>query len=146
MKAVVTRVSSGKVVVADRIVAAIKNGLAIFVGLEKGDTIAALTEIADKIANLRIFEDADGKLQFSVKDKNSEVLCVSNFTLSADLSSGRRPSFDRAMPKAEAQKTFEDFCVLLRAQGLVVRTGEFGARMDIDLVMDGPVNIIVDRR
>jgi D-tyrosyl-tRNA(Tyr) deacylase len=141
MKAVVIRVNKTEVLVDGGVVSSIGKGMTVLVGLEKGDDKNALEEMAQKIVNLRIFEDDDGKLNYSVKDKNYAICCVSNFTLCANTSKGRRPSFEMSMPKEEANKFFEDFLVLLRARNIEVKTGAFGEHMDIRMEMDGPVNI-----
>ena len=99
--------------------------------------------MAQKVVNLRVFSDAQGKMNYSVKDKNYKILCISNFTLCANTDKGRRPSFEKAMPKDAANKPFEDFITLLRAREIEVKQGVFGEHMDIRLDLDGPVNIMV---
>ncbi|MEM7816977.1 MAG: D-aminoacyl-tRNA deacylase [Candidatus Aenigmatarchaeota archaeon] len=144
MKALVVKIKKGEVYLKEKIVSAINKGIAVFVGIEKNDNNFILNEMAEKISNLRIFEDESGKLNYSVKEKKYEVLCISNFTLCANLEKGRRPSFEKAMPKEEANKIFSDFILLLKGKGLEVKTGVFGEYMDIRLQLDGPVNIFLE--
>ena len=144
MKALVVRVNRAEVLVADEVFSSIEKGIALFVGIEKDDDDSLLENMAEKIVNLRIFENEEGKLDYSVKDKNYPILCISNFTLSAHTEKGRRPSFEKAMPKGEANKLFENFILLLKARGIDIQTGAFGEHMDIRLDLDGPVNIILE--
>ena len=146
MKALVVRISKGEVLVEGKIVSSVKRGIALFAGIEKNDTDSELIAMADKVTNLRIFEDESGKMNYSVKDKRYQILCISNFTLCANTQKGRRPSFEQAMPLAEANKLFDDFVLVLRSKGLDVKVGIFGAHMDIDLELDGPVNIVIDSK
>jgi D-tyrosyl-tRNA(Tyr) deacylase len=143
MKLLVTRVNSAKVVVGGKVIGSIGFGLVVFVGIEKNDTRELFYAIAEKIVHLRIFDDEEGKFNYSLHDKNYPVLCVSNFTLCAATGKGRRPSFDSAMDKALAEQLFPDFVEALREKGLAVEIGSFGAHMDIDLNLNGPVNIIL---
>jgi len=142
MKVLVVRVNKANVVIEGEVISSIGKGLAVFAGVEKGDDRPALIETAKKIANLRIFENEQGKMHYSVKDKSYSILCVSNFTLCANTQKGRRPSFEQADAPDKANKLFEDFVSILKAQGLEVKTGVFGRHMDIQLDMDGPVNIV----
>ncbi|UCD15267.1 MAG: D-tyrosyl-tRNA(Tyr) deacylase [Candidatus Omnitrophota bacterium] len=144
MKALVTRVSEAEIIVNNTVISAVKEGVVVFLGVEKGDQDAQALNIAKKIANLRIFENEEGKLHYSVKEKGYEVLCISNFTLCAKIDKGRRPSFEQSMVKEEADKLFDNFTLLLEGQGLKVKKGVFGEHMDIKLNMDGPVNIIIE--
>jgi len=144
MKALVVRISKGKVLVEGKTVSSIEKGIALFAGIEKEDSPASLEEIAQKVVNLRIFENEEGKMHYCLKDKNYEILCISNFTLCANTQKGRRPSFEKSMPKEEADKMFEDFLLLLRSRGLKVQGGVFGSHMDIQLELDGPVNIVLE--
>jgi len=144
MKVLVVRVHKGEVFVEDKRLSAIDRGLVIFVSLEKGDSSARLDEMAERVINLRIFENQEAKMHNSLKDKNHELLCISNFTLSANTSKGRRPSFEDALGFQEAGKLFADFVSILKSKGVVIQTGAFGKHMDINLALDGPVNILLD--
>ena len=144
MKVLVVRVHKGEVFIEDKKLSAIDRGLAIFVSLEKGDGRSKLNEMAERVLNLRIFENQEGKLHYSLKDKSYELLCVSNFTLSANTGKGRRPSFEDALGPQEANKLFTDFVTILKSKGIVIQTGAFGKHMDINLTLDGPVNILLN--
>ena len=143
IKVLVTRVNKAGVSANGKLVSSIAKGIAVFVGLQKGDSAANLAPMAQKIVNLRIFEDDQGRMNYCVKDGDYQILCVSNFTLCANTDKGRRPSFENSMPKQEADKLFSDFLLVLGASGLAVQSGAFGDHMDIDLDLDGPVNIIL---
>ena len=151
MRAVVQRVTSARVIVDTRLVGEIGQGLLVFVGVEKGDGAADVSYIASKVRDLRIFED-DGdesgrkRMNRSVVDIAGGVLVVSQFTLSADVRRGRRPSFDSAAPPDEARRLYEDVVRELRTAGLLVATGEFQAMMRVQLENDGPVTILIDSR
>ncbi len=144
MKVLAARVKSGNITIEEEAISSIGRGVAIFVGIEKSDTQDLLPVMAEKVVNLRIFEDEDGKLSFSVKDRGYSVLCVPNFTLCASTDKGRRPSFENSMPYAEAEKLFDDFILILKSYGVNIEEGLFGAYMDINLDIDGPVNILLD--
>lgn len=146
MRAVIQRVSSARVLVDQRIVGEIGNGLLVFAGVEQGDVSDDLKYIAGKVRDLRIFEDAGGKMNLSVSEAGGAVLAVSQFTLCGDCRRGRRPSFDAAAPPAIAKPLYEDLLERLRAFGLKVETGEFQAHMNVELVNDGPVTILLDSR
>ena len=146
MKALVARINKGSVVVEGQTVSSVGKGLAVFVGVEKGDDYAALEDIAYKIVHMRLFENEEGKLDYSVHDKKYQILCISNFTLCANTDKGRRPSFEQSMLKEEADKLFNDFVLFLKARDIDVQTGVFGEHMDINLDFDGPVNIILDSK
>jgi D-tyrosyl-tRNA(Tyr) deacylase len=146
MRAVLQRVSSARVLVDGRMVGAIGKGLLVFVGVEQGDVSDDITYIAGKIRDLRIFEDAAGKMNVSVGEAGGAVLTVSQFTLCGDCRRGRRPSFDDAAPPTVAKPLYEDLIRGLRALDLEVETGEFQAHMDVDLVNDGPVTLLLDSR
>jgi len=143
MKVLVTRIKKGKVSVAGKTVDEVGRGLAVFAGIEKTDTDQVLAKMADKVANLRIFADDQGRFHYSVSDLGLQILCISNFTLCADTEKGRRPSFDKAMSQDKADVLFEKFVSLLCSKKIDARNGVFGADMDIDLEMDGPVNIVL---
>jgi D-tyrosyl-tRNA(Tyr) deacylase len=144
MKAVLQRVTRAAVHVGDEAVGTIERGLLVLVGVAQGDGEADAETLAEKVATLRVFEDDSGKMNRSVSDVEGSVLAVSQFTLLADTSRGRRPSFTGAMPPAEAATLFECFCRALRARRLAVETGRFGASMQVELVNDGPVTILLD--
>ena len=144
MRVVIQRVQEASVTVEGEVVGAIGRGLVILVGVTHGDAEEDARFLAQKIATLRIFEDAAGKFNLSALDIGAEALVVSQFTLYADTRRGRRPDFiDAARPEA-AEPLIERFVGLLREQGLTVATGQFRAKMIVRLVNDGPVTIIVD--
>jgi len=149
MRAVVQRVTSAAVTVDDRIVGEIDRGLLVFVGVERGDGPNDVEYIANKIHDLRVFEDrteASRHLNRSVADVNGAVLVVSQFTLAADCRKGRRPSFDDAELPAIAERLYENVVSELRKTGLPVATGTFQATMRVSLVNDGPVTLLLDSR
>jgi D-tyrosyl-tRNA(Tyr) deacylase len=144
MRVVLQRVSRASVVVDEVSVAAIGSGLLLLVGVEEGDDTAVAQRLAQKCAEMRIFSDDEGKFNRSLIDVRGEALVVSQFTLLADVSKGRRPSFVRAALPEIAEPVVEAFAESLRALGVATQTGRFGAHMDVDLVNDGPVTIVVD--
>jgi D-tyrosyl-tRNA(Tyr) deacylase len=144
MKAVVQRVSLANVTVGNQQIAAIGRGLLVLVGVGRGDSVEDANWLADKIVRLRIFEDDADKMNLSALDVRGEVLAVSQFTLSADCTRGRRPSFDTAAPPVEAELLFNDFVAAVRREGLTVATGKFGAHMAVGLINDGPVSFILE--
>src|SRR5258705_1539300 len=146
MRAVIQRVSSARVRVGRRIVGKIGSGLLVLAGVEQDDGAADVEYIAAKIQNLRIFEDAEGKMNLSVADTSGAVLVVSQFTLCGDCRKGRRPSFDAAAAPPVAKPIFEDLVRVLRTANRHVETGEFGAHMQVQLMNNGPVTILLDSR
>jgi D-aminoacyl-tRNA deacylase len=122
----------------------IGRGLCILLGVARGDGEEVAERLAGKIARLRVFPDDEGRFDRSVLDVGGAALVVSQFTLLSDTAKGNRPSFAAAAPPAEAEPLYERFCDELRAQGVPVETGEFGARMKLDLVNDGPVTILLE--
>ena len=144
MRAVVQRVSEAGVTVEGRVTGAIGKGLLVLVGIGHDDTEETARALAAKIARLRIFQDAEGKMNLSVQDVGGGVLAVSQFTLVADTRKGNRPSFTDAAPPETANRLYEVFCAALAGLGLPVARGIFGAHMDIRLTNDGPVTIILD--
>jgi D-tyrosyl-tRNA(Tyr) deacylase len=143
MRAVVQRVRQASVTIGeDR--RAIGAGLVVLLGVRHGDAEADAKYLAEKIVNLRIFEDAGGKFNLSVKDIGGSVLAVSNFTLYGDCRKGRRPSFTDAAPPEAAQQLYEKFVEFLQAEGVPVQTGVFQAKMRVSLDNDGPVTMLLD--
>ena len=150
MRAVIQRVSSARVTVDSEIVGEIGKGILLLAGCEREDTTKDFEWIANKVANLRLFEsedsDAAGHFEHSLLEIKGEILAVSQFTLLGDARKGRRPSFSKAMPVAEAGPAFEDFIEILKSTGLKVETGVFQAMMDVELVNQGPVTLVIDSR
>ena len=144
MKAVIQRVSRAEVSVAAEPVGRIGHGLCVFLGIGKNDGESNADHLAEKIKNLRIFEDENGKMNRSVEEVREEILVVSQFTLYGDCRKGNRPSFSDAAPPDEAEKLYEYFLRRLRGAGLIVATGQFKARMEVALTNDGPVTFIVE--
>jgi D-aminoacyl-tRNA deacylase len=145
MRAVVQRVRRARVLVDEEVVGEIGIGLLILLGVSRSDTRVHATWLADKIVSLRIFEDAEGKMNLGVLDVHGGVLVVSQFTLYGDCAKGRRPSFIAAAPPETAIPLYETFIEAIRLQGIPTATGRFGAMMQVELVNDGPVTLIVDR-
>jgi D-tyrosyl-tRNA(Tyr) deacylase len=141
MRVVVQRVSRARVRVASEIVGEIGRGLVILIGIARGDDEAAAERLAGKLARMRIFEGESGRFELSLLDAGGSALVISQFTLLADAAKGTRPSFSRAAPPEEAEPLYDAFCQSLRALGIEVETGVFGARMDVELVNDGPVTL-----
>ncbi|MCR5261102.1 MAG: D-tyrosyl-tRNA(Tyr) deacylase [Candidatus Gastranaerophilales bacterium] len=144
MKAVIQRVKSASVTIDNELYSSIGQGLLVLYGVEKGDVEENSRYLCDKILKLRIFEDENGKMNLSVKDVQGEILVVSQFTLAGDTRKGTRPSFDTAMPPKEANEMYENFVSMMKESGLTVKTGVFGAMMDVALVNDGPVTFILN--
>ncbi|MCM8787513.1 MAG: D-aminoacyl-tRNA deacylase [Candidatus Omnitrophica bacterium] len=144
MRAVLIRVEEAVVYIKDEVFSKIEKGLVIFVGFRRTDTDVCLANMAEKILNLRVFENEAKKLDYSVKDKSYAILCIPNFTLYANTQKGRRPSFEDAMPRQEAFRLFKNFILLLKSKQLKVSEGAFGEHMQIKLVADGPLNIILE--
>ena len=146
MRIVLQRVKNASVTVGGERISGIGAGLLLLVGVAQGDGEAEAEWLAEKVAGLRIFNDQEGKMNLSVRDVGGEILAVSQFTLLADTRKGKRPSFVRAAPPEEAESLFDYFCERLRAAVVgPVKTGVFGAKMDVALVNDGPVTIVLER-
>lgn len=145
MRIVLQRVSQASVSVADRQIAKIGNGLVLLVGVSPTDQQEQARYLAEKIANLRIFEDGTGKMNHSLLDVGGEAIVVSQFTLFADTRKGRRPSFTGAAQPQIAEPLVEKFAELLAQLGVPVQSGQFGAHMLVEIVNDGPVTIILER-
>ena len=144
MRAVVQRVSRAKVTVEGRVTGEIGAGLMILLGVGRQDTAAVAVSLAEKCANLRVFEDDQGKMNWSLLDVKGSALVVSQFTLYGDARGQRRPSFISAAPPEQAKALYEDFCEALRKLGVSVATGVFQAMMSVELVNEGPVTILLD--
>jgi D-tyrosyl-tRNA(Tyr) deacylase len=144
MRAVVQRVRQARVVVGEEVVGEIGRGLLVLLGVARDDTAEQVRWLADKIVSLRIFADADGKMNLSVADAGGGLLVVSQFTLYGDCRKGRRPSFIEAAPPEIAVPLYEQFINAVKAQGIPVATGRFGAMMQVELANDGPVTLILD--
>ena len=127
-----------------RLVGRIAAGLVVLVGVGSKDSREAGEGLAEKIVNLRVFDDDTGKMNLSLLETSGAVLCVSQFTLYGDCRKGRRPSYDRAVPPEAARVLYESFVAALRSHGVRVETGEFRAMMEVELVNDGPVTLLLD--
>ncbi|MBF0213480.1 MAG: D-tyrosyl-tRNA(Tyr) deacylase [Magnetococcales bacterium] len=143
MKAVLQRVSAASVTVAGEVVGAIGSGIVVLLAVERGDGAREAARMARKIAGLRLFPDERGRMHHSVRDVEGGVLAISQFTLAANLDKGFRPSFDDAEEPQLARGMFDLFCQRLRAEGVPVATGRFGADMRVELVNEGPVTFIL---
>ncbi|MBI5064475.1 MAG: D-tyrosyl-tRNA(Tyr) deacylase [Desulfatitalea sp.] len=146
MRAVVQRVSESSVTVEGRVVGAIGPGLLVLLGVAQSDTEQDADYLADKIAQLRIFEDRDGKMNLSLLESGGALLVVSQFTLLGDCRKGRRPSFAGAAPPETAEALYQRFVAQVRAKGVTTATGQFRAMMKVSLINDGPVTLIVESK
>lgn len=144
MRMVLQRVTEAKVEVDGKVVGAIDSGLLVYLGVGKDDGVAEAKFIAEKLVNLRIFSDASGKMNLSVRDVGGSVLLISQFTLYGDCRKGRRPGFDGAGDPAEAERLYEEVAKLVEAQGVKVATGKFAAHMHVSSCNDGPVTFMLD--
>lgn len=144
MRVVVQRSKEASVSVAGQTVGQIEQGLVLLVGIRHEDTLTDVKWMADKVVNLRIFEDAEGKMNLSLKDIGGQILSISQFTLYGDCRKGRRPNFMAAARPEHAEPLYDQFNACLREQGVVVETGEFGAMMDVQLTNWGPVTLVID--
>src|SRR6266513_4177609 len=144
MRAVVQRVSRARVIIESSVVGESAAGLMILLSVGRDDTSAMAVSMAEKIANLRIFEDDQGKMNRSLLDVGASALVVSQFTLYGDARGQRRPSFIAAAPPEQAKKLYEEFCEALRTLGVTVATGVFQAMMSVELVNEGPVTLLLD--
>ena len=145
MKAVLQRVKHASVTINNELYSKIDRGILVLYGVEKGDTQDKMEWMAKKIASLRIFEDINGKMNLSCADISGEILVVSQFTLAADCAKGTRPGFDKAEKPQQAKIMYENFIKEKQKNNLTVKSGKFGATMDIALLNDGPVTIILNK-
>lgn len=144
MRAVVQRVSRASVTVAGEVVGRIGRGFVVLLGVEDGDGQNEAVYMAQKVAGLRVFEDADGKMNLGLVEVGGAMLVVSQFTLLGDCRKGRRPSFIQAARPELADELYRAFCAEVRGQGIEVQTGRFQTHMDVELVNDGPVTLLID--
>ena len=146
MRAVVQRVNRASVTVSGETVGEIKTGFLVLLGIKNDDTEADLLYLVDKISNLRVFEDAEGRLNLSLLDTGGSALVISNFTLYADARKGRRPGFTDAAPGEIAEPFYLRFLQKLAETGIPVQCGRFGAEMQVSLTNDGPITLLLDSR
>lgn len=146
MRILIQRVKNAKVTVDDQDVGEIRYGLLLFVGIGKDDSVNDIDYMANKVKNLRIFEDKEGKMNLTLKQINGQLLSVPQFTLYANTSKGNRPGFDLSAKPETAKRYWSRFNDLLREDGLDVKEGIFGAHMDVALINDGPVTIWLDSK
>lgn len=144
MRVVVQKAKASSVSVNGEVIGKIERGLVLLVGITHEDTIKDVEFVADKVANLRIFEDEEGKMNYSVQDTKGQILSISQFTLYGDCRKGRRPNFMAAARPEAAEPLYEQFNEMLRSKGLHVETGRFGAMMDVQIHNHGPVTLIVE--
>jgi D-aminoacyl-tRNA deacylase len=146
MRVVVQRSKAARVLVNEKLIGEIEHGLVLLVGVTHEDTTDDATYLADKIANLRIFEDENEKMNLSLLDVGGSILSISQFTLYGDCRKGRRPNFMAAARPEEANTLYEHLNEQLRQKGISVQTGQFGAMMQVELTNDGPVTIIIESK
>ena len=146
MKAIIQRVTHASVAIDGKVKSSIGLGLLVLLGIEDSDTKEDIEWLSSKIINLRIFNDADGKMNLNVEQAGGSLLVISQFTLYGDVRRGRRPSFDAAAPPEKAQLLYEYFVASAKSRGLTVQTGVFRAAMLVNLVNDGPVTFFVDSK
>lgn len=145
MKALIQRVKKASVTINNELYSSINAGLLIFLGVEKTDEQINAEKLCDKILKLRIFEDNNEKMNFSIQDIKGEILVVSQFTLCGDCKKGTRPSFDNSAPLDKANELYEYFVECLKQSGLNIQTGKFRAMMDVELINDGPVTFFIEK-
>lgn len=145
MKALIQRVKQASVTIDGELYSSINYGMLILLGVEKEDEGGNAQKLAEKLINLRIFDDENGKMNKSLLDVKGEILIVSQFTLAGDCKKGTRPSFDKAAPPDKAKKLYEEFVKIISQFGLVVKTGQFQAMMDVSLINDGPVTFLIEK-
>ena len=145
MKALIQRVKRASVTIDGKLFSAINQGLLVFLGVQKGDSEENADKLAQKLVNLRIFEDENDKMNLSLKDVKGQMLVVSQFTLCGDCKKGTRPSFDNAELPQKANELYEYFVSQIKVQEIETKTGSFGAMMDVELINDGPVTFMVEK-
>lgn len=145
MKALIQRVKSASVTIEGEVFSSIDFGMLILLGVEKEDNLENAQKLSEKLINLRVFDDEEGKMNKSLLDIKGEILVVSQFTLMADCKKGTRPSYDKAAPPDKANKLYEEFVKLITQYGLSVKTGKFQAMMEVSLINDGPVTLMVEK-
>lgn len=145
MKALIQRVKRASVTIERKLYSKIDEGLLVFLGVQKGDTQENADKLAQKLVNLRIFEDENEKMNLSLKDVNGQMLVVSQFTLCGDCKKGTRPSFDNAELPQKANQLYEYFVTQIKAQGIETQTGSFAAMMEVELINDGPVTFMIEK-
>ena len=145
MRIITQRVSHSKVIVENSVISELGNGLLLYVGFSKSDTIIEADFLADKVLNLRIFEDDNGKMNLSVKDINGQINVISQFTLYADINRGRRPGFSEALKPDKAEVLYDYFVKLIERSGLKVGQGSFGNYMKIKSTNEGPATFILEK-
>ena len=146
MIAVIQRCSRGKVMVSEKVVGEIDNGLVILLGVQKGDTEKDADFLVNKISGFRIFSDENDKMNLSIKDVNGSALVISQFTLCGDTKKGRRPSFIKAAPPGDGNRLYEYFMSEMKKSSVPIECGEFGVMMDVALVNNGPVTFILNSK
>jgi D-tyrosyl-tRNA(Tyr) deacylase len=146
VRAVVQRVTKGRVTVEGETVGEIGTGFVVLLGIGKDDTKADVQYLAEKVVNLRVFEDEEGKMNLSLRDVGGAMLAISQFTLFGDCRKGRRPSFTAAAPPAEARVLYEEFVQQVAGYGIRVATGKFQAFMQVEIHNDGPVTLLLDSK
>ena len=144
MRAVIQRVKRAEVRINGQAVGTVGAGMLVLLGIGKEDNLEAAGSLADKIVNLRIFDDEQGRMNRSIAETKGSLLCVSQFTLYGDCRKGRRPSYDQAARPEVASQLYEAFVESVRAKGITVATGQFQAMMEVELVNDGPVTVLLD--
>ncbi len=145
MKALIQRVKHASVSINSELYSEIEGGLLVFLGVEKGDTVENAVKMAKKLAVLRVFEDENEKMNKSILDTGGEMLVVSQFTLCGDCKKGTRPSFDKSAPPETARELYEKFVDFIKSENIPVKTGKFGAKMEVSLLNNGPVTFILEK-
>lgn len=145
MKALIQRVKRASVTIENKLYSSIEHGLLVFLGVEKGDDKENADKLVQKLLNLRIFEDENGKMNKSLLDTEGKMLVVSQFTLCGDCKKGTRPSFDKSAPPEIANELYEYFVSIVQEANVLGGTGKFGAMMDVELINDGPVTFMIEK-